>query len=89
MSRESGAIQLDYFIGPNGIEPKLKYQLTGSDPVTGADLSLETLVERILLGPSVATGMGVHGICRMLEKTRHPDLVRRLSASSTPYRATS
>ena len=78
---------LHYAVGDKGIEPKLKFKIAPLDGATGEDLSLETLVDHIILGPSAASNLAVHGIRRMLEKLGQVELAKKLVASSTPFRA--
>ena len=58
---------LHYAVSHKGVEPKLKFKIGPLDGVTGEELSLETLVDHIILGPSAASYLAVHGIRRMLE----------------------
>ncbi len=78
---------LDYSIGPNGIEPKLKFKIGPVDGVTGEDLSLENLIDRIIIGPSGSGALERHAIRRMIEKAKKPAILDKLVRSSTPFRA--
>jgi hypothetical protein len=75
--------QLDYGIGARGIEPRLR--LTMAALGAGAP-PLEDLVERIILGPMLATPLALRSTQRMLEIHRRA-WADRVVRSSTPYRA--
>ena len=77
---------LHYAVSHKGVEPKLKFKIGPLDGVTGEELSLETLVDHIILGPSAASYLAVHGIRRMLEQSGQVELAKKLVASSTPFR---
>jgi hypothetical protein len=77
----------DYIIGPNGMEPKLKFPVQPIEAVTSADLSLEKLIDRIVLGPSRASGLAEDTAKRMLSRAGKAALVPRLKASQIPLRA--
>ena len=76
---------LGYAIGKGGLEPKLKLTVA---PVAGfaADLSLEKLIDRIILGPSISNAFSRQTVIRMLEVLGRHSLSGRLSTSSTPFR---
>jgi hypothetical protein len=76
---------LGYAIGKRGLEPKLKLTVA---PVAGfaADMSLEKLINRIILGPSTSNAFSTKTVVRMLEVLGRNSLVGRISASSTPFR---
>jgi SAM-dependent methyltransferase len=77
---------LDYAIGPNGIEPKLKLKLLETEEFP--NMCLSALVDRIILGPTLSEAMAVSSVKRMLTVNKKEYLIPRLFASSTPYRAT-
>lgn len=77
----------NYAVGPRGIEPKLRFKVGPIDGVTAADFSMTSLVDRIILGPSLSTQLAVTAVRRMLEKNNKPELSQRVVASSTPYRS--
>lgn len=76
----------DYFVGPRGIEPKLKFKIEPIDGITPPDFRLSQIVDRIILGPTVSDALSVASMRRMLEANGVPELADRLVASSTPYR---
>ncbi|GAB1719258.1 MAG: hypothetical protein NTAFB09_09890 [Nitrosospira sp.] len=78
---------LDYAIGRYGLEPKLKFKVKPIPKITEENLSLETLISQIVLGPSVSSPLAVMAVKRMLEKVGKSGLVEKLIASTTPFRA--
>ena len=75
--------QLHYAIGERGIEPRLRLTMESLGPQAPA---IEALVERIILGPVLATPLALRSAQRMLEIHR-PAWADRVARSSTPYRA--
>jgi len=72
-----------------GIEPKLKLPIKPNEPLLSADLSLEKIVDRIILGPSIASALGVGSLRQMLQNTGQVALAERVVASEIPFRPTS
>src|SRR5690606_27275647 len=58
--------QLHYAIGPRGIEPRLRFT---TDALAGPEGSpaLREMVQRIILGPVLATPLALRSVARMLE----------------------
>ncbi len=77
---------LGYLNGPRGIEPKLRFEVRPIPGLTIPDLSLETLVSAILLGPTVSSPLALASAKRMIELIPRPGLVDRVHASSIPFR---
>jgi DUF2971 family protein len=77
---------LGYSIGKRGLEPKLKFKVVPIDGVTAPDLSLEKLVHQIIVGPSISNALTGRTLERMLIQNGKAALVKRLYASSTPFR---
>jgi hypothetical protein len=77
---------LNYAIGRNGIEPKLRYKLAHVPGLTAEDLCLEKVVHRIILGPSLSTPLHILAVRRMLEKLERTGLAQKVIASGTPFR---
>lgn len=77
------AQQLHYAIGERGIEPRLRLTM---DSLGGDAPAIEQLVDRIILGPVLATPLALRSAQRMLEIHR-PAWADRVVRSSTPYRA--
>jgi hypothetical protein len=78
-----------YFIGPRGIEPKLKFKVLPVKGLTTDDLSLTKIIERIIIGPSISSPMTRATIERMLDILKHPALKSKLQGSTIPFRALS
>lgn len=76
----------DYFIGPRGIEPKLKLKIDALGEDSSDNLSLSTLIYKIILGPNVSSLLTKATISRMLEKHQKHDLIAKLCTSTIPYR---
>jgi hypothetical protein len=80
---------LSYHIGARGVEPKLKYKIGHFPGVTAADLSLERLLDRIILGPSAASPLAVKSVERMLESLGKPHFKSLVRGSRIPMRPVS
>jgi|SRR5579863_3330415 len=81
------ASMLDYWIGPRGIEPKLRLKVAPIEGVTAADLSLEKIVKRIILGPSLSSPLAQTAVLRMLDQLNKSYLKDRVCGSTIPFRA--
>jgi hypothetical protein len=77
-----------YAITGQGVEPKLKFEFSKVAQVLGSGVSLESLVDLIILGPSISSVLSENSVRRMLDVARQGDLALRVTASSIPYRAT-
>lgn len=69
-----------------GIEPKLKFPIKPIDEETNQDLSLEMIVDRIILGPSISNVLGVNALKQMLNNVGQKALADRVIASEIPFR---
>jgi len=78
---------LHYLNGPRGVEPKLRFAIRPIDGLTDPDLSLEKIVNAILLGPSTSSPLAARSVARMLDVIGKAALKDRLFASTIPYRA--
>lgn len=77
-----------YHLGPRGPEPKLKVKIASDSLLSQAELSLDKIVDRILLGPTAASSLSQFAVRRMLrEYDASRPLEQRVIASSTPFRA--
>ncbi len=77
---------IGHWNGPRGIEPKLKFKLAtiAGMPETD-DLSLERLVNRIILGP-VSSPLAVNACATMVQNLGHSELKDRIRRSTIPFR---
>ena len=75
-----------YAVGRNGVEPKLKFKIAPVEGYTSEDLNLEKIVNKIILGPMMASPLAVKSVRRMLQTLKRPELAERVTASSTPFR---
>ncbi|VVE44147.1 hypothetical protein PHO31112_04311 [Pandoraea horticolens] len=75
-----------YWIGPGGVQPKLKFRLAPLTGITAPDFGLDRLLHSIILGPT-HNPLSRRATLRMLELER-PSLANRLRVSSTPFRPT-
>lgn len=77
-------LQFHYAMGPNGVEPKLRFKIKPLDPTltwTFADI-----LDRIILGPSLSSLLAKRSVERMLEAIGRPEFRQKLSASQIPLR---
>lgn len=74
-----------YHISGKGVEPKLKLKLE-EIPTNNPRLSLDVLIDRIILGPSASSELSMRSLRRMLEIKGKPELSQKVYASSIPYR---
>jgi Protein of unknown function (DUF2971) len=84
--------RLDYFIGPRGVEPKLKYKLGFVlRPESGPQIDLPTgalseILELIILGPSISSPIARSAFIRMLQRIGKGSLSDRVFSSTIPLR---
>jgi hypothetical protein len=76
-----------YLNDARGVEPKLRLKIAPLNGVTDDQLSLERVVDRILLGPSTSSPLAKRSVERMLEIIGKPQMKERVLASSIPFRA--
>lgn len=77
-----------YAITARGVEPKLKLEFSKVSQVLGSGISLESLVDLIILGPSISSVLSENSVRRMLRVAGQEDLAILVTASSIPYRST-
>jgi hypothetical protein len=85
---------LDYFVGPRGVEPKLKYKFgkiynpdppkAGASPLTSG--ALTDILEFVLLGPSASSPLAKAAFVRMLERNGKSAFADRVFPSTIPLR---
>ena len=76
---------LSHAIVRNGIEPKLKLKIAPLKDVIADDMSLDKVVDRIILGPTQASVLTRPAVQRLLLKEK---MAIQLYQSRTPFRAT-
>jgi hypothetical protein len=77
---------LGYWMGDKGAEPKLKFKVQPIPDFSEPDLSLEKILAKIILGPTLSTPLAKKSIERMLDTLGHPALKEKLSVSTIPLR---
>jgi hypothetical protein len=91
MSDRDGAQSFKKYFGHlatnRGIEPKLKLPIKPIPELKTENISLGTLVNRIILGPSVSSALAANSIRQMLRNIGQLDLAERVVASEIPFRA--
>ena len=80
------ANMLGYAITSRGVEPKMKLKIKELRGGQEDGLSLDVLIERIILGPSISTVLAANSVRRMLELNQRVSLASRVVASSIPFR---
>jgi Protein of unknown function (DUF2971) len=78
---------ISYWVGPRGVEPKLKIKIEHIPGLIDEDLSLSKIVERIILGPSLSSPLARASILKMLDTLGRSDLKDRINSSTIPLRA--
>jgi hypothetical protein len=78
-----------YVVGSRGVEPKLKLKIA---PLPGSPslspISLASLLDRIILGPSASSPLAANSFCEMLKQIDKPDFAAKVVASTIPLRPT-
>lgn len=78
---------LDYYVGPKGVESKLKFKFEPRKGLKQKNIGLEVFLKEIILGPTASNPLTLHAVKKMLEKLNREELVNRLRVSTTPYRS--
>lgn len=76
-----------YWIGPRGVEPKLRFKVQPIAGFTADDLSLNKITDRIILGPSISSPLARASMHRMLDILTQSELKSKLRVSTIPFRA--
>jgi hypothetical protein len=71
-----------------GMEPKLKLPIKPISPNSPHDVILINLIDRIILGPSISSNLGVNSLKQMLKNIGKEVLAEKVVASEIPFRAT-
>lgn len=77
---------LHYHNSHRGFEPKLRLKVEPKNGVMSGEMSLEKLVDRIIIGPSRVLPVTYGSIVRMLTQAGKPQLADRLMVSGIPFR---
>ena len=75
----------DYLNGPRGVEPKMKVPIMPLDGVIGEGVTLNSIIDSILVGPVGSNYVSLRSISRMVGN-HIPALADRVRSSQIPYR---
>jgi hypothetical protein len=75
-----------YWVGPRGVEPKLKLKIEAIPDLPETDLSFSKIVERVILGPSLSSPLARGTILKMLDTLGRSELKDRIMSSTIPFR---
>jgi hypothetical protein len=78
---------LDYHIGPRGIEPKLKFEIKPLRGATDSSTFIDSLVHRIILGPTASADIHRLSVERMLKTIGREALISKVVSSTIPFRS--
>lgn len=78
--------RLSYDIGTQGVEPKLKFKLVPGSAGEWPKQGIDTLLHRIILGPSVSSHLARLAVYRMLDNLGKGEFKDRVVASTIPLR---
>jgi len=70
-----------------GIEPKLKLPIKPVPELMADHISLASIIDRIILGPSVSSVLATNSLRQMLKTIGQDELAERVVASEIPFRA--
>ncbi|QVI77586.1 DUF2971 domain-containing protein [Pseudomonas syringae] len=77
---------LSYAITPRGVEPKLKFKVEPREGMFGEHLSLEGIIDRIILGPTTSTVIAASSVKRLLQQKGKLILAEKIVPSTIPFR---
>jgi hypothetical protein len=77
---------IGYWIGPRGIEPKLKLKVMQIPAAIPEGISLTSIIDRILLGPATSSPLAKAMVEKMLVKLGREELKNKIRASTIPFR---
>lgn len=80
--------RFDYAIGSRGVEPKLKFKIEPLPIDSVETWTFATILERIILGPSVSSPLAKNSVVRMLETIGKAEFRQKVFPSSIPLRPT-
>ena len=77
---------LTYLIGPNGPRPKMRVPFVDTTNIGNGGLTLDNLVNRIILGPTLNDQLSLLAVTKMIEQA-DANLLPRLRVSGIPFRS--
>jgi hypothetical protein len=88
--RDTGKVfdrMFNYWVGPHGVEPKLKFKIEHIPGYIDEDFTLANIVERVILGPSLSSPLARATILKMLDTLNRPEFKDRIISSTIPFRS--
>ncbi len=76
--------RLHYVVGSRGVEPKLLFNIKPID--ANHTWTFHSILDKIILGPSISSLLAQRGIQRMLETIGKPEFREKVSSSQIPLR---
>jgi hypothetical protein len=80
--------RFSHIVTDRGIEPKLKLPLVPTAGVMGDKMSLEAIIDRIILGPSISSPLARNSFVQMLQRQGKAWLIDKVYPSTIPFRST-
>jgi hypothetical protein len=77
-----------YKVTRRGIEPLLKFPVVAKQGISGPSLDLSNIIDRIILGPTLASSLAKNAFTQMLDRKGMSWLSPRVHSSSIPFRPT-
>jgi hypothetical protein len=78
--------RLGYFRRGNTLEPKLRFPIQPLLLESRQSWTFETILDRIVLGPTHASALARRSAGRMLERLGKPEFANKIWVSEIPYR---
>jgi|ERR1700722_3641110 hypothetical protein len=78
--------RLGYFRRGNSIEPKLRFPIKPLELEPRETWTFDSILDRIVLGPTHASALAVRSAKRMLERLDKPSFAAKIWFSEIPYR---
>lgn len=75
-----------YIVGNRGVEPKLRLPIRPLPLDPPQDWTFNNILERIILGPSLASPLAVNSVRKMLNKIGKSEFCNKVTASGIPLR---
>lgn len=80
---------ISYYIGPKGIEPKLKMKLEPLKLDPRETWTFHSILHKVILGPSFSSPLAAEAVRKMLKAAGKEDFSEKLCVSGIPFRAPS